>query len=182
MGFTVVKTTEREEQLLEDVRRIADAMEHRCDKRLRQEPLVYLSSSWKNREVVRTLAEILRRRGLNVFDFTDANCRKQEEIPPERFPGDFDPSSESSYAEYINAAPEWRRAVEENRQALDRATACILLLPAGNDAHADWAYAVGRGVPSAVFGRPDHRTPSHLWAELITEDEDELLDWAQSVA
>lgn len=46
---------------------------------------IYLSSSWKNRDKVREIAIDLRKHGYEVYDFTDPNCRKTEEIPPEKF-------------------------------------------------------------------------------------------------
>jgi hypothetical protein len=37
--------------------------------------LIYLSSSWKNRVRVRSLAEQIRAAGVSVYDFTDPACR-----------------------------------------------------------------------------------------------------------
>jgi hypothetical protein len=137
--------------------------------------LIYISSSWKNRERVRALAEMLRGDGHEVYDFTDPSCRKSEEIPPERFPEEFDPE-QHLYSEYLDR-PEWHQAVSENRQALDRCDLVVLLLPCGNDAHADWAYAVGRGKKSVVVGHPGkgERSPVHLWADGFCSDTDGLM-------
>src|SRR5262249_18000785 len=129
---------------------------------------IYISSSWKQRERVRALAIRLRAAGHEVYDFTDPACRNTPAIPPERFPEQFDPEKHV-YHEYISAVPEWRAAVQCNYQALIRADLCVLLLPCGNDAHADWAFAVGIGCKNAVVGQPKvgDRTPSHLWADAI---------------
>jgi hypothetical protein len=145
----------------------------------RKPTLVYISASWKQRERVRALANALRAEGFQVYDFTDPACRNTPEIPPERFPEQFDPTKHS-YREYIEAVPEWRTAVDCNRDALDRCSAVLLLLPAGADSHADWAYALGRGVPfSAVVGAPraGERTPSHLWATARLDTDEEALRW-----
>jgi len=143
---------------------------------------IYISSSWKQRERVRALAIRLRVAGHEVYDFTDPACRNTVEIPPERFPEQFDPSKHV-YHEYINV-PEWRSAVECNRQALELCNLCVLLLPCGNDAHADWAYAVGAGIRSAVVGQPraGERTPSHMWADAILPDESALMSWLAELA
>lgn len=142
---------------------------------------VYISSSWKNRKRVRTLADTLRAKGLEPFDFTDPRYRSEPDIPPERFPEPFDPQVHN-YREYLNR-PEWRAAVEGNRHALDNCDVCVLLLPCGADAHSDWAYAVGRGKRSIVVGtqRAGERTPTHWWADTITESDEAtialLQDW-----
>ena len=133
---------------------------------------IYISSSWKNRERVRKLADALRDCGHVVYDFTDPKCRKAPEIPPEMFPEQFDPAKHL-YAEYIHSVPHWRAAVEGNQEALQACDAVVLLLPCGNDAHADWAYAVGLGKKTIVVGSPKagDRTPTHLWADAIVQDE-----------
>jgi hypothetical protein len=144
---------------------------------------IYISASWKQRERVRALAIRLRQHGLEVYDFTDPACRGTPEIPPEKFPDQFDPDRHV-YAEYLNAVPEWRAAVMCNKAALDTSDAVVLLLPAGADSHADWAYAVGRGVPSVVVGSPraGERTPSHLWASAMVQTDDEAVEWCRDIS
>jgi hypothetical protein len=135
---------------------------------------VYLSSSWKNRERVRALARLLRAEGHEVYDFTDPACRNTPEIPPERFPEQFDPGKHV-YREYIQSVPEWRAAVECNQAALENAAVVVLMLPCGNDAHADAYWALGRYAKLIVCGQPrkGDRTPTHLWAHMIVDrDED----------
>ena len=51
----------------------------------------YISSSWKNRGRVRNLASRIRDFNHEVYDFTDPKCRKSPEIPPEKFPEEYDP-------------------------------------------------------------------------------------------
>lgn len=135
---------------------------------------VYLSASWKKRELVRYLADLLRVERHEVYDFTDSSCRQSVEIPPERFPEQFDPALHV-YADYLDR-PEWRAAVEENRNALRWCDAVVLLLPCGIDATADWAYAVGLGKRSIVMGSPraGERSPVHLWADRIVRTSDEV--------
>jgi hypothetical protein len=142
----------------------------------RTTPLVYISSSWKNRERVREVANLLRSKGFSAYDFTDPRCRETEEIPPKKFPKQFDPEIHV-YSYYLNR-PEWREAVEENRRTLNTCNAVILLLPCGIDATADWAYAVGRGVPSVVVGHPrkGERSPVHLWADAMVETVEEAVE------
>lgn len=58
--------------------------------------MIYLSSSWKNRDRVRSLAIALRAAGHDVYDFTNPACRNVPEIPPERFPDNSLPTLESA--------------------------------------------------------------------------------------
>ena len=136
--------------------------------------IIYISSSWKNRECVRKLADQLSESGHSVYDFTNPKCRKTPEIPPERFPEQFDPDIHT-YSQYIQR-PEWKAAVDENRSAIGRADLVILLLPCGNDAHADWALGVGMGKQSIVAGHPNKgdRSPVHMWADVILDSPDDV--------
>ena len=138
---------------------------------------VYISSSWKRREAVRQLATLLQNAGFETFDFTNPEQRTHEEIPPERFPEQFDPAIHV-YREYIDR-PEWRNAVEENQRWLDWCDVVVLLLPCGLDAHSDWAYAVGKGKLTVILGHPPagERTPTHMWAEQMFESTADLLGW-----
>jgi hypothetical protein len=144
---------------------------------------VYISSSWKLRERVRDLAIVLRARGHEVYDFTDPACRKAEEIPPEKFPEQFDPE-QHVYADYLNSNPYWRQAVEGNREALNWCDAVVLLLPSGMDAHADAYYGLGLGKRLAVVGHPKagERTPTHMWAEAMFAHDYEVAGWLDAPA
>jgi len=108
------------------------------------------------------------------YDFTNPKCRKTPEIPPERFPEQFDPDIHT-YSQYIQR-PEWKAAVDENRNAIGRSDLIILLLPCGNDAHADWALGVGMGKRSIVAGHPNKgdRSPVHMWADAILDSPDDV--------
>lgn len=144
---------------------------------------IYLSSSWKNRERVRALAIQLRELGHEVYDFTDPSCRKSPEIPPERFPKNWDPEDGQSYEAYLRATPEWKIAVNCNRDALMNVDLVVLLLPAGADAHADAYYGLGQGARLVVLGahKAGDRTPTHLWAERFFETENDLIAWLEEL-
>jgi hypothetical protein len=138
---------------------------------------IYISSSWKNRDTVREIAIRLRKLGHEVYDFTDPNCRQLPEIPPEKFPEQFDPTKHN-YRQYLNRS-KWREAVTENRKAIEWADLIVLLLPCGIDATADWALGVGLGKWSIVVGHPlaGERNPVHLWANKMIDTVDDLLKW-----
>jgi hypothetical protein len=141
---------------------------------------IYISSSWKNREQVREIAIKLRETGHEVYDFTDPNCRKTPEIPPEKYPEEFDPDKHN-YKAYINK-PEWKNAVMENRTAIGSSDLIVLLLPCGIDSHADWAYGVGMGIKSVIIGHPrkGERSPVHHWADRMFDDFAEFYTWMKA--
>ncbi len=140
---------------------------------------IYLSSSWKNRIKVREIATRLSNMGHYVYDFTNPACRKTPELPPEKMPEQFDPALHV-YRHYIDREV-WRAAVNGNRQAIKKSDFIILLLPCGNDSHADWALGVGLGKRSVVVGRPQKgdRSPVHLWADAILDDEAQLYEYVK---
>lgn len=143
---------------------------------------IYISSSWKNREAVRSMAISLRLVGHEVYDFTDPACRKTQEIPPEKYPESFDPEKHR-YSEYISK-PDWLNAVMENKSAIESSDLIVLLLPCGADSHADWAYGIGKGIPSVVVGQPrkGDRSPVHLWGNAIFDDVDQFLKWIERIS
>jgi len=138
---------------------------------------IYISSSWKNRTLVRIIAKKIRTKGHEVYDFTDPKCRSTPEIPPEQFPEQFDPEKHE-YKQYLDR-PEWRNAVEENRRAIEQCDVIVLLLPCGIDATADWAYGLGLGKKSCVVGAPKagERSPTHLWANKMFNMPIEAVNW-----
>lgn len=140
---------------------------------------IYLSTSWKNRVRVRVMAIKLREAGHEVYDFTDPKCRgASAEIPPENYPDNFDPE-EHVYREYLQSVPEWKAAVFGNRRAIEKCDVVLLMLPCGNDAHADAFYGYGLGKYLIVCGQPrkDERTTTHLWAQKFLDDDSEAPDF-----
>lgn len=140
-------------------------------------PLVFIASSWKNREHVRSLANLCRKNGFDVYDFTDPSCRVCEEIPPEKCTETFDPDVHK-YSDFINQ-PKFLAAVYENRQMLKVCSVVILILPCGIDATADWAYALGQGATSVIIGNPKKGefSPTHAWANAIVETDEEAIKY-----
>jgi hypothetical protein len=139
---------------------------------------IYISASWKNRSTVRLLASVLREDGHEVYDFTDPRCRCTPELPPEKFPEQFDPDKHN-YRDYLENQPAFRGAVDENRRAIEWCDLVILLLPCGIDATADWALGVGLGKQSVIVGNPKagERSPTHLWANAMLDNVNDVIAW-----
>lgn len=131
---------------------------------------VYISSSWKNRDKVRELANLLKENDFGVFDFTNQKNRKHKICPPERFPEQFDPERHN-YEQYMNCNEDWHNVVYENKNEIAHSDIIILLLPCGIDATADWAYGVGLNKYTVILGHPNkgERSPVHLWANMMID-------------
>jgi len=142
---------------------------------------IYIASSWKNREKVRKMAVRLRKDGHKVYDFTDPNCRKIKECPPEMQQEPFDPEIHKSHAEYMRTEKAIRMysAVMNNQEALRWCDLVILMNPCGADSHADWAFGVGLGKASVVVGQPrkGEQTYTQLWADKILDNPDDVHVW-----
>jgi hypothetical protein len=117
---------------------------------------VYIASSWKNAEAVRELAEDLRSRGHEVFDFTTPHQR------PEGFDlFVFDASawvkhdggspSEIDWLEFLSWPPS-QRAFASDKAGLDWADTVIMLLPCGRSSHLEAGYAAGTGKRLFIHG------------------------------
>ncbi|MBI3273558.1 MAG: hypothetical protein HYZ69_00265 [Candidatus Colwellbacteria bacterium] len=139
--------------------------------------LFFIASSWKQRDRVRALAKEVRKIGFPVFDFTDPACRKTAEMAPEKCPELFDPEKQTYWSYLHEHQSFWYRAVEENRENIEKCSRLLLLLPCGIDATADWAYAVGKGKETYIIGEPaaGERSPVHFWADGWFPDEESFL-------
>lgn len=140
---------------------------------------VYIASSWKNVEKVRELADRLRALNISVYDFSDQRCRNIDQGAGAVEP--FDPERES-YEAHLRASPQFLRTVQENRSALHQCQICVLILPCGNDAHADWGYAVGAQKRTCIVGHPNKgdRTSTHLWASQFMDTLAGAAAWAEN--
>lgn len=120
----------------------------------------------------------LRKDGHRVYDFTDGNTRKISECPPEMQQEPFDPEIHKSYAQYMKneKAARMYASVMNNQEAIRWCDLIILLLPCGNDAHADWALGVGMGKSSIVVGHPRKGEQSYtqLWSDKIIDNPDDV--------
>ena len=138
---------------------------------------IYIASSWKNKAKVREIANQLRKDGHKVYDFTDPETRKvPEELPPDAV-REFDPEKHK-YSEFIRNR-NFYASVMDNQEAIRKCDLVIMLLPCGNDSHADWAYGVGQGKASIVTGQPQKGGQSYtqLWADKIIDNPDDIYEY-----
>jgi hypothetical protein len=117
---------------------------------------IYIASSWKNAAHVRGLAVDLRKRGHEVFDFTDLENR------PDHL--DKFVFGAAEWAKHSGKEPDeidWKdfltwepteRAFASDKAGLDWADTVVLLLPSGRSSHLEAGYAVGAGKELYIYG------------------------------
>ena len=112
--------------------------------------MIYVASSWRN-EIYPEVVEELRGAGLEVYDFRNPGPRDRgfhwSEID-ERWK-EWDPET---YRERLTTHPLAARGFATDRNALDRGTAGVLVLPCERSAHFVAGYFVGAGKPSLILG------------------------------
>jgi len=147
---------------------------------------IALAGSWRQKALIRLLAENLRAAfpGRTVFDFTDPRCRQDPDGPAEIVPRPFDPErTPETYAEHLAAVrAELLPRIKENQAVYAKTRIVILVLPSGADAAMDFAYAMAKGAKSFVVGDPVMgRTANHLWADQILPTPEALIEALRGV-
>ena len=111
---------------------------------------LYIASSWKNENAVRTLAEVLRAKGHEVDAFCDKSTGRyvfhwSEFVEREDDLKEYDAKS-------FMDDPRVQRAFLEDKNWIDWAEGVVLLVPSGRSAHLEAGYAVGHGKPLWIYG------------------------------
>lgn len=115
---------------------------------------IYLASSWKNVEAVRGIAELLRMKGHEVFDFTDPTIRPKgmDNFAFEASLIAGRPREEIEWLEFLDW-PATKRAFACDKAGLDWANTIVMILPCGRNAHLEAGYGVGQGKDVFIFGK-----------------------------
>ncbi len=111
---------------------------------------IYLASSWKQARTVDLVAQALRDAGHQVYAFTE----------PDQGHYTFDARSEfgswaaGATAQQMMETPQAQKAFAADREGLDWADTCVLILPSGRSAHLEAGYAVGQGKDLFIYDLP----------------------------
>lgn len=104
---------------------------------------IYVASSWRN-SIQPEIVRALRHDGHDVYDFKNPlpgehgfSWRSVTDVPPEAWTAEH---FSSKVLDHEVAA----RGFELDMCALERASACVLVLPCGRSAHLELGYAIGR--------------------------------------
>jgi hypothetical protein len=154
---------------------------------------IYIAASWKQKDRVNKIAHVLSERGHIVFDFTDNTSRMKvnqaldldfqlcDEQPKTKYASKYEPQN-NKYGEYLQNMHLYQEMMKNNLAIIKKCDICILLLPAGADAHSDWGAAIGAKKITCVVGYPENgeRSPCHLWAHAFFQDDKELFEKFES--
>lgn len=134
---------------------------------------IYIASSWKNKNTVRTVAEVLRSIGYQVDDFTDDSRGRfvfhYSEIP------DIENQNAVSFLQQEKVL----MAFQEDKKWLDWCDAVLLIMPAGRSAHLEAGYAKGNNKLLIIWGElpKGEFEVMYGFADLITEKFDDVLQF-----
>lgn len=150
---------------------------------------IYLASSWRNEEQQKLVAT-LRAIGHEVYDFKNPadgesgfGWKQITEHPTEQWT--------PSVLKNVLTHPIARRGHALDQGGMDRATACVLLLPCGSSAHLEAGWCAGKGIPTIAYAPTTIREPELMYLTFthgtnrdtgygpIITAEHELFDWLQ---
>lgn len=128
---------------------------------------IYLASSWKNEELVRDWASVLREKGHEVDAFCDTSTGRTVFGADKNY--NFDDLTAPEFLKVEKA----QRAYAEDKKWLEWADVCILILPSGKSSHLEAGYAKGQGKKLVIY---QNKFPAGEWdvmygfADLISDD------------
>ena len=106
---------------------------------------IYTASSWKTEEAVKRLAKLLRSWGHEVYCFAELGDNQHIFMWPDVVTPDDDGIT-------CLDTDDSHRAYDVDKEHLDWADCCVLLLPCGRDAHLEGGYMKGRGKILYILG------------------------------
>lgn len=137
---------------------------------------IYVASSWRNNhqpELINTLT----RAGHKCYDFRHEGFSWKQVNPTWE-------TDDCNFFNYVNMLqhPRAQQGFDRDFNAMKRADAFILVLPAGRSANLEAGWAIGQGKPTAVF-MPEYDTPDLMYkmADLITDNTKTLLEWVHHI-
>jgi hypothetical protein len=117
---------------------------------------IYIATSWKNAFACRTLAELLRTHGHEVYDFTDpksnAHVFSMDEFLKRETLAWHDKKPSDITQAMLEDMPLAVKAYENDIAAVEWSDCVVMLLPCGNSAHMEAGYAKGAGKLLYITG------------------------------
>jgi len=111
---------------------------------------IYLASSWKNADLVRSLATYLEQQDLEV----DAFCQATDSRYSFHWSELVDTEEELQRYDALSflADPRVQRAFTEDKRWLDWADTIVMVMPCGRSSHLEAGYAKGQGKRLFIYG------------------------------
>jgi len=123
---------------------------------------IYVASSWRN-PIQPLIVCALRDFGHEVYDFRrpreDNYGFAWSEVNPEWMKW----TPEEFVSDLYAGHPSVVRGFAFDKEALDWADTCVLVLPCGRSAHLEAGYAIGKGKFTLVYLHPDRFEPELMY-------------------
>lgn len=130
---------------------------------------IYLASSWKNKDNVTELAELLREDGYKVDDFTDESLDRFVFSWKEITKNDLELNAMKMMEDHRA-----QKAFKQDKERIDWCDVLICILPCGLSAHMELGYAKGTGKKVILYApgcfEPGKWEVMYGFADLMTED------------
>jgi len=108
---------------------------------------IYIATSWKNEELAKTVAAVLRQDGHEVDCFCDPSNGRY----CFRWTDYFKDIKEANVFSFLGL-PAARKAFREDKKWIDWCDALVMIYPCGNSAHLEGGYAKGTGKKFYIWG------------------------------
>lgn len=133
--------------------------------------MIYVIGALKNPEVP-DVAKRLREAGFEVFDDWHAAGPEADDYWQK-----YEIARGHEYKEALRGYPA-RHVYEYDKHHLDRASAGVLVLPAGKSGHLELGYLIGQGKPAYILlsGEPERWDVMYQFAEGVYYDVEDMLD------
>lgn len=140
--------------------------------------MIYLIGSLRNPEIPK-LAAALRKQLPYVEFFDDWYAAGEAADDSWR---DYEKDRGHSFREALEGHAA-KHVFSFDKHHLDRASAAVLVLPAGKSGHLELGYVAGSGKPTAILldADPERYDVMYQFADLVTSDPDELARWVDDI-
>jgi len=114
---------------------------------------IYLASSWRNKDRVRTVGTVLRQNGHECFDFTNPgdhtalpNGFHWSEIDP-----DWQEWTANQYRDHLLNHDLSKVGLAQDLGGMEWADVCVALMPFGRSASLELGWFIGKGKPAHIL-------------------------------
>lgn len=123
---------------------------------------IYVASSWRNL-IQREIVQVLREAGHEVYDFRNPAPGNKGFAWSEVNPACLQWSPEQFITDLYSGHAAVEQGFRFDKNGLDWADVCVLVLPCGRSAHLEAGYAAGRGKRTLFYLHPDRFEPELMY-------------------
>lgn len=123
---------------------------------------IYVASSWRN-PIQQDVVQLLRKAGHDVYDFRNPAPGNSGFAWSEVNKDWLQWTPEQFISDLYSGNPSVERGFRFDKEALDWADTCVLVLPCGRSAHLEAGYSAGQGKETLFFLHPDKFEPELMY-------------------